>query len=89
LYYSPQKIYDAYTESRSTYCNADKLEYFFKVKNSNYIELNDTGIDNFWLVSSKFVCSLNTPAISDIAAGFASDFTIPMAVKDVLIFFLL
>ena len=71
-------------DSRNIYCNTENLKNFFKIKNANYIELNDTGIDNFWPVSSKFICALNTSGISDIATEFASSFTLPSTVKDVI-----
>ena len=70
-------------QSKDIYCNPFKLQTFIKVNNSNFIEINDTGIYNFWPSSSKFLCGLNTTSISDISQIFTSNFTLPANVKEV------
>lgn len=53
------------------------------IKNTNYVELNDTGISNFWPSTSNFVCNINKTVLSGIAESFASEFILPKNVSEV------
>ena len=75
-------MYNFYSDSKTIYCNPSKLETFFK-NNSNYVELNSTGIANFWPLSSSFLCYTNTTTLAAIEDLFKTSFTLPNSVKEV------
>jgi hypothetical protein len=56
------------------------------VKNAPYIELKDNNIPNFWLDSSKFLCSANMTIFSAITESFSNDFALPESVKEVRVY---
>lgn len=78
-----KKIFNLYMDAKEIYCNADKLKQFLAVNNSNYLELNYSNIDNFWQLSSNFVCYLNVSSLSDLGANITSYFTLPDKVQEV------
>lgn len=75
-------MYTLYTDSKAIYCDPTKLETFFK-NNSNYVELNTTGIANFWELSSNFLCYINATTLAAIEELFKTSFTLPKSVKEV------
>jgi hypothetical protein len=55
------------------------------VENAAYIKVADKGIENFWPITSKFLCASDTKVFSDLSNTLASGFVLPKGVKDVRI----
>ena len=89
LFTNPQKLFDIYLESKDIYCDPATLEKYVKVDSAAYIKEADKGIENFWPITSKFLCASNTKVFGDLSATLASSFVLPKGVKDVAIQLLL
>jgi hypothetical protein len=70
-------------QARYIFCDPINLRNFLMLNSTMYIQLNDSGIPNFWQDSSKFLCGANLTTLSEIAQSFTTDFTLPENVRDV------
>lgn len=80
---NPQRLFDIYASSKDIYCSPQALKKYIKEENSAYIVVNDEGIENFWEITSNFLCKSNSAVFSELSAQLANSFALPQGVKDI------
>ena len=83
IFTNPQALFDIYSGSKDIYCDPAKLRDYIKNDNNAYIEIADNGIENFWEITSHFLCDSDSTVFSSLSANLASSFALPTTVKSI------
>lgn len=70
-------------DAKTVYCDSFKLKKYLLEDNRMYIEINDSGINNFWNKTSNFLCKTNFDAISMLTDKLSSQFMLPPTIRQV------